>query len=46
MNAVAQFLPSGTIYFVVHFYDAVSRYVLLCDVVGKTDEWWFRSSRN
>jgi len=38
MNALVQILPSGTIYFAVYFYDAVSRYVLLCNVDGRTDE--------
>ena len=38
MNVLVQFLPYGTIYFVVHFYDVVSRYVLLCNVDGRTGE--------
>jgi hypothetical protein len=27
-------------------YDAVSRYVLLCNVDGRTDEWGFGNIRN
>jgi len=38
MNALVQFLPSGTIYFVIHFYDAVNRYVPFCNVNCKSDE--------